>query len=239
VYAFATAPICRLQSSLHRADQPRPGDLLPLSVGPRESADVLRRTHAAVVYIWNDGKLPIKAEDVLEPLKIDLDSGCEIIDARILKVSRAVTRFAKGDVSDTAKNELPISFGILERNDGAVLQIIYTGKPEARVSVSGVVMGAGQPRESIPEQARPPRKNWRTKFFALAVVLAAGIAFLTVSLFRYRMYTLERRPGKRSDALFVLGLVLAMTLPGCAIVAYEFWRSQPAVPRTIWTENQK
>jgi hypothetical protein len=39
-----------------------------------------------------------------EPLKIELDPACEIIDARILKVSRAVTKFAKGDVSDTAKN---------------------------------------------------------------------------------------------------------------------------------------
>ena len=29
---------------------------------------------ATVVYFWNGGKLPIKAEDVLEPLSIDLGS---------------------------------------------------------------------------------------------------------------------------------------------------------------------
>lgn len=92
---------------------PAPAQLQVLYKGK----DLNSNVSAATVYFWNDGKLPIKAEDVLEPLRIDLDPGTEIIDARILKVSRAVTKFARGEVSDTAKNSLPLSFAILEHND--------------------------------------------------------------------------------------------------------------------------
>lgn len=123
---------------------PAPPELQVLYKGKALNANV----SAAIVYFWNAGKLPIKAEDVLEPLKIELDPACEIIDARILKVSRSVTKFAKGDVPETAKNSLPLSFSILERNDGAKLQIIYTGKPDARVTLKGTILGAPQPREA-------------------------------------------------------------------------------------------
>src|SRR5713226_2259025 len=118
-----------------------------------EGKDLNANVSAAIVYFWNDGKLPIKTEDILEPLRIDLESGCEIIDARVLKVSRAVTKFAKGDVSGTAKNSLPISFGVLERNDGAAVQIIYSGKPETTVSINGTILRAGSPRQAtVPDR---------------------------------------------------------------------------------------
>jgi len=193
---------------------------------------------AAVVYFWNDGKLPIKAEDVLEPLKIQLDPSCEIIDARVLRVSRGVTKFAKGDVSDTAKNVLPISFAILEHNDGGVLQIIYTGDPEGRISTSGVVIGAGQPRESVAQKEHPRTKNWRLKTFLvlLALVGVTAIATIRIMLHAYRM---EARFGRRKSVVIVLAFWVGLMLPGIGIVAYEVVKSQPTVPSTIWAENQK
>lgn len=58
---------------------------------------------AALVYLWNDGKLPIKAEDVLEPIRIQLSPAREVLDVRLLKVSRTVTRFAVGAVDEREK----------------------------------------------------------------------------------------------------------------------------------------
>jgi hypothetical protein len=69
---------------------------------------------AVSVYIWNEGKLAIKSEDVLEPITVQLEPGCAILEARLLKVSRGVTGFARGDVSDAAKNVLPLSFKCLK-----------------------------------------------------------------------------------------------------------------------------
>ena len=60
-----------------------------------KAKDLNANVSATVVYFWNDGKLPIKAEDVLEPLKIELDPACEIIDARILKISRPIFSFVR------------------------------------------------------------------------------------------------------------------------------------------------
>jgi hypothetical protein len=178
-------------------------------------------------------------EDVLEPLKIELDPACEIIDARILKVSRAVTKFAKGEVSDTAKNVLPVSFGILERNDGAQLQVIYTGRPDARVSVSGTIVGAAQTRESTTPQDRPPNKNRRLTLL-LVLVLSASIAVATLTLSKHSQWVRQEGPiGRRPDLYFALGFFLAMAVPGVAVVAYDAWKSQPAVPSTIWNETQK
>lgn len=71
---------------------PAPPQLQILYKGKDLNANV----SAAIVYFWNDGKLPIKAEDVLEPVKVELEPGCEILDSRILKMSRSVTNLARG-----------------------------------------------------------------------------------------------------------------------------------------------
>ncbi len=79
---------------------PAPSQLQVLYKGKNLNANV----SALTVYLWNDGKQPIKTDDILEPLAIRIEPGCEILDARILSVSRAVTKFSLGQVSETAKN---------------------------------------------------------------------------------------------------------------------------------------
>jgi len=132
------------------ASIPAPSQLQVLYKG----RDLKANVSTVTVYLWNDGKLPIKADDVLEPLKIELELGSEILDARLVKVSRAVTMFAKGDVSDESKNVLPVSFKILEHTDGAVLQLTYSGKPDATVHASGIVAGAGELRRLSEDPSR-------------------------------------------------------------------------------------
>jgi hypothetical protein len=48
---------------------PAPPQLQVLYKGKDLNANV----SAAIVYFWNDGKLPIKSEDVLDPLRIELE----------------------------------------------------------------------------------------------------------------------------------------------------------------------
>ena len=198
--------------------------------------DLNANVSAAVVYFWNDGKLPIKAEDVLEPLKIELDPACEIIDARILKVSRAVTKFTKGEVSDTAKNVLPVSFAILEHNDGAQLQIIYTGKPEARASITGTIVGAGQPREAVIDQGQPSKRpRSRTALLALALlgislsVMVIGWAILRSPL----LFNVSLPGGRRLTRVAILGMVLISAVLGFLIPGvYLAWKYE-SIPATI------
>ena len=87
---------------------------------------------AAQIEIWNAGNLPIKAENVLQPLVITTE-GVAILEASVTKVSRAVTMVAL-DSSEAQKGRLRVSWGIFERSDGAVIQVTYAGKPDTNIT---------------------------------------------------------------------------------------------------------
>ena len=221
---------------------PAPPQLQVLYKGKNLNANV----SAAVVYFWNDGKLPIKAEDVLEPLKIELDPACEIIDARILKLSREVTRFAKGDISETAKDSLPLSFSILEHNDGAVLQIIYSGKADTSVSLKGTVVGAGTPRQLAPDEKifeAEARKNVLRAQLMAGLVLNMLGAFIfgwwispwisIATLLRLQPPThIPTRPFS-TVRLLVLLLCIALAAGGWFLSRHATSHLSPSVPESI------
>jgi hypothetical protein len=95
---------------------------------------------AVQVAVWNSGKRPIRAEDVLEPIKISLEGGMPVIDARALRVTREVTEL-KLDNSKKTIGELGVRFRILEQGDGILLQIIYAGDVNVPLKGSGVIVG--------------------------------------------------------------------------------------------------
>lgn len=151
--------------------------------------DLNKNVTALTLYLWNDGKLPIKAEDVLEPLEVRLEPGSEILDGRILKAWRPVTKFTMGEILDSKKNSLPLSFAILEKGDGAALQIIYTGKPDAAVSVLGTITGVGEPRKADTSQVKLARtqgeairESRKTTHYlegiSIALAILAGLSLL-------------------------------------------------------------
>ena len=205
---------------------------------------------ATIVYFWNDGKLPIKAEDVLEPLRIELESGCEILDARILKVSRPVTNLAKGEISDAAKNVLPLSFRILERNDGAALQIIYSGKPDTPVSVTGTVIGVKAPQPLAPDEktfdSEARRSRLKTQLGASFILVIIGSVLLGTGTDRlttrflakylnvsYPPAALQFRP--RHWIIMTLGLAIMI---GGAVFGHNASKGLlPGVPDSIWLKQ--
>jgi len=198
--------------------------------------DLQANVNALIVYVWNDGKLSIKAENVLEPLRIELDPACEILDARLLKVSRSVAKFAKGEVSQSTKNSLPISFAILEHSDGAAIQIIYTGSPDAAAKMLGVVEGAGQPRaieSKRPTTLKEIHHRGDLARYAILALIGCVTAFIAYRLARRRR---SRQPWGAIDGVFLVALALYLGMG--ASFAYDMYHAhEPLVPRTIWTER--
>jgi len=150
-----------------------------------------------VLYFWNGGKLPIRTEDVLEPVAIQLASG-EILESRVLHISRSVTKFEIHPVSESAKNVLPMSFGILEHDDGAAIQLIYAGKSDIAITVNGIIVGAGTPRFfsegprlHSPEEAY---RMWERVHRAFPPVVYSA----TAAIFIY-MAVLLLLPSRQSD----------------------------------------
>ena len=90
-------------------------------------------------YFFNQGTETIKRENVYEPLKIVLGDKAEILDFKLLKVSRPVSGIAL--TRDTISNSLAINFKVLEKDDGLVGQIIFEGNKNASINLEGGIDG--------------------------------------------------------------------------------------------------
>ncbi len=182
-------------------------------------------------------------------MKIELEPGCDIIDARILKVSRTVTQFAKGEVSESAKNTLPLSFTILERNDGAAIQIIYSGRSDTAISLRGTVVGAAGisqlATEEMTFEAQSREKFLRFAMTAGWLLLTAGSFFLGwlthpwLSLRRFLEPKATRSPFPPLSFGRTIALVLCLTMSGFGLVIERraVAHLAPGVPQSIWMEQ--
>jgi hypothetical protein len=95
-------------------------------------------------FFWNKGKTPIKASDVYQndPLTFSFEKNTEILDVKILKMSRP--KIVKADlkiVPDAPAHSLGLTFDTLEENDGLSVQIIYAGSTLAKFRLSGTILG--------------------------------------------------------------------------------------------------
>jgi hypothetical protein len=198
---------------------------------------------ALTVYFWNDGKMPIRKTDILEPLFINLPVNTEILEARILKVSRPVVKFEKSEISAEAKNALPISFDILEKGDGAAIQITYAGQPDAPLEMSGVIVGAGTVRSMSSKRAedffkrREPKESLKNE----RVVMWIFLGFASVSTVAgIVLWVIRKRRGTPKRA----SLPLTMIVAGVIYFGLGFYTLHginqafsPGVPASIWLQQ--
>jgi hypothetical protein len=224
---------------------PAPSQLQILYKGKNINQNV----SAVIVYLWNDGKLPIRADDVLEPIRIQLSPGCEILDVRILKASRAVTKLGIGEVSEKEKNSFPVTFSILEQSDGAALQIIYTGTTQAEVSIGGTIVGAREPHvlsvgsDRFKSRTRKDRvrSERRVAYLGISVALisTAGILGLRI-ISRARMKS-RGAPTIPSGEFALFIVVMGTFLMGMSWYMIHLANEaglSPGVPSSIWTQTK-
>ncbi|MDD2230827.1 MAG: hypothetical protein PHY48_15680 [Candidatus Cloacimonetes bacterium] len=93
----------------------------------------------AQIEIWNGGRKPIRNEDILSQPMVCIEDSTSILEARILKTSRSEA----GIVLDTLaidKGIVNIDWVILEKGDGAILQLIYKGGIEKKIVASATIV---------------------------------------------------------------------------------------------------
>lgn len=143
---------------------------------------------AAQIAIWNAGKRPIREDDVLDPIRISIDGERSIIAARVLRVTRDITR-VRLDESRKAAGELGIRFRILEEGDGAILQVTYLGNDKVPIVGRAVIVGQNnfeittrfaQSQEEEKSHDLFPRTRWQKilasmLFGLLSVILVFNI----------------------------------------------------------------
>ncbi|MBA7653131.1 hypothetical protein ES703_60974 [subsurface metagenome] len=104
---------------------------------------------AVQIAIWNSGDLSIRSDNVLREIVICTDPPVQILEVSIVKSYREydVTEFRTLDTAETLENgRVPVTWRILERNDGASIQLIYLGSSDVDIHVDGLIEESGEVR---------------------------------------------------------------------------------------------
>lgn len=128
-------------------------------------------------YFWNNGKEPIRRENILNPIVVSLsDNKGEILDYKLLSLSRPDVIDATVERYDRdLKTSLKINFRILEKNDGFTGQVLYSGDPNANLIIKGVIEGV----KEIGTNASLLKVRFYKHIF---LNLGLPLLFLTISL---------------------------------------------------------
>jgi hypothetical protein len=94
---------------------------------------------AVQITVWNKGGLSIRPANVLKPVVIVMP-GRRVLEATIKKQTREVVNF-RLDSTKLGDGRIPLNWDILEKDDGAVIQLIYAGDDTADIHFEGVLEG--------------------------------------------------------------------------------------------------
>ncbi len=180
---------------------------------------------AAQIAFWNSGRLPIKPENILSPFIVKLEEDTPIIEAIIRKQNRDVIN-VKLNKDNVDKGEIRIDWDILEKNDGAILQIIFAGGTDKLIKAKGVIEGQGEVDElSFSGKIRTPieQYEWQysgNKTTAYLFLTTGAIMLLAVIILSY-----IRRTKKKKGKIMILLVGYPLFL-----VIYGFIKLLKSVP---------
>jgi hypothetical protein len=144
-----------------------------------------RDISSAIVYVWNAGNESIRSENVLVPVAIELGSGAQVLDARLVRNPRErVTdfRFLRWNYRSRA---VGLGWRILEPGDGAAIQVMYSGTPYCRVALSGAIEGQRSIHRTAPSAFARASGSARAVVTSALLALGCGVIWLANRLHQW------------------------------------------------------
>ena len=186
-----------------------------------DNVHITRDVTAAQIAIWNNGKESIREENLLGSGFLSVKTGPEhpIIDAKVLEVSREKVVKLDLDSSDIDNGRLGVKWAILEKDDAALLQLIYFGDEETPITVSADVQK--------PSQVRPMSTGKGLDLLFSLILSAAAAAISGVSAIMG--YTLRRSGPLTASKLlpFILASTTLLILGILALVIQHWVKPDP------------
>jgi hypothetical protein len=156
------------------------------------------------VQVWNEGRLEIEGSDVLSPVIVQVRDGsgpAAILDVKILSSTRPETHFALVPPIETDGGSVSVSWRILERRDGGLVQLVCASGSAPTVSMSGSIKGQRRVRRvQNPATKSGPRSVLET------LVLVVGTTLFVQLLSKFGGFVW--RTSWRSTAKGYLAIVL-------------------------------
>ena len=186
---------------------------------------------ACQVAIWNAGKQSVKKENILEPITITL-TNCQILEATIHRRSRDVCGTAL-DLANIQEGKIKINWGILEKNDGCAIQLIYAGPRNQPIQISGTIEGQKNISLYRPELEQHKPSERLPIWLQLFMYIIIGSGFLVFSVTAANLILeisnkVNGNPSKISKPLSQFILIIFGY--GIIINFVTWWHSQQSPP---------
>jgi hypothetical protein len=128
----------------------------------------------AVMRVWNNGELPIKAEHVLRPLYIVSRPPVDFLDVCVTKRTRRLIDL-QAVASRNVRGRAALSFRLLEYGDGAAIRVIYAGPADHPLGIEGEIEGQREIREHIDDLHQLLVVGLLSGFLPIAIWLFASL----------------------------------------------------------------
>ena len=138
------------------------------------------RVSSTVIWFWNDGRKPIMANDVpaSQPLRINVRDestpDVEILDVVVRKSTRSSIAFTARKLESSM---VEFGFDFLDCKDGAVIEVLHTGSPATRITLSGIVLGAPCGPRKVSENNPHDILGWMLPVLGIRVPTYVKIPF--------------------------------------------------------------
>ncbi|MGC9970099.1 MAG: hypothetical protein ABSE56_05880 [Bryobacteraceae bacterium] len=209
--AFAVNPVQTIVVSAGRTSAIR-----VLSENMEIKSDVI----AEQLVIWNSGTESIRPEHVLDPITISTRPRAPILEVTIPRRTRDLTGFTVDD-SERSSGRVGLKWKILEKNDGAMVQVIHAGPPTTELLVGGAVEGQRAiDRVVLTRSRETPRVVSRRSEIVVMVLFGVTFAVALLDI----VLTFRTRPEKplrlRTHLYIVLvlfgiaGVLLGLSMAG-------------------------
>ena len=208
-----------------------PGQISTLKV-LHEGKEIKEGVTTTLLAIWNAGALEIVPQDDLDKVEIYTEPRVAILEATVRKETRDVIDFQTSR-ERLSEGIVPLSWKILEKNDGASLQVIHAGGTNVEIRVRGTIKGQGSVtrmyyRGKIQSAEEQIRNRGREDSFLGLMTGTIGLILSALVIFRWAK---EKRLGRslsRGDCW--QALIMGVVLLGMGIWLFLWSSKTPGPP---------
>lgn len=186
------------------------GHTLPEAVKITFKDQPIENLCRTLVMVWNDGAKIIEGKNIVDTdaLRIELGDAAQVLDDRLVKVTREVNKCGLGASLDLSKvnwRQLVIEFDFLDPDDGCVIEIFHTdsgNKPKLIGTIRGMPGGFKNYKQLFP----PPG-------YILPGASAVGVLALGYGVYAYNAGNITNGP-----TFILLGAILVTLSIGMLIL---------------------
>ena len=179
----------------------------------------------AQVVIWNAGRLSIKSENVFKAATVIFPKDVEILEASLRKVTRDVSEISL-NLEKRTEGRMRVDWKILEQDDGALIQIVYTGRSGITPRLECII------EAPVSENSRGDDSKARVN--VLGFVASTGLALAAFLGMNILVYHMKMRRLNKTALYTFIGVFLVLVIGPLVVRRIYQPLDAQSPPRALW-----